>query len=305
MIVKGIAVIGSTTIDNIIINDSPSHFKLGGVTTYSGITYSRHGIVTHAVTNVAPQDSLILKKLSKENIIVYNGFTEYTTRFDNYVNGDTRYQRLPRTARPIKRLQIAEVMNRVDGIHLGPLHPLDMEFAVLQLLKDSNSSIFLDIQGYVRYISGTTVYPAVSPYITDALAAAQFVKADELELEIILRDFQTNLNDLMAKYNIKEFVVSRGGEGGFVKTINTEKIVYKAAPIRKPGDSTGAGDVFFAAYIIGRYLKNKDVMDACNYAAGLSARQVAGRYITPVELGLHPRKGWWHVHKKRPPNGGD
>ena len=57
MIEKGIAVIGSTTIDNIIKKDTASYFKLGGVTTYAGITYSRHAIFTHVVTNVAPQDT--------------------------------------------------------------------------------------------------------------------------------------------------------------------------------------------------------------------------------------------------------
>jgi sugar/nucleoside kinase (ribokinase family) len=289
MIKKGIAVIGSTTIDNIIKKDSTSYFKLGGVTTYSGITYSRHGIVTHVVTNVATKDSAILKKLSRENIGVHNGFTEDTTHFENYSNGDYRSQCIPHTAKPINLGQIIEVMDLVDGIHLGPLHPLDIQFAVLKSLRDSRSSIFLDIQGYVRSTKDKTVYPAVSQHLTDALVAAQIVKANELELKTILHDCQTNLNGLMVKYNIKEFVVSRGEKGGFVKTINAEEIVYKAAPIQIPDDSTGAGDVFFAAYIIGRFVKDKDVMDACNYAASIAARQVEGMYITRAELSLYHR----------------
>jgi len=291
MLEKGIAVIGSTTIDNIIKKESTSYFKLGGVTTYSGITYSRHGIGTHVVTNVAPRDSLILKKLAKEKINVHNGFSEDTTHFENYFNGDDRSQRIPRTAKPINLGQIIEVMDLIDGVHLGPLHPLDIESAVLKSLIDSNSSIFLDIQGYVRYTRDNTVYPAVSQHLPDALVAAQIVKANELELKIILRDCQTNLNALMDKYNIKEFIVSRGEKGGFVKTLNAEEIVYEAAPVRTSDDSTGAGDVFFAAYIIGRFVKNKDVMDACNYAASLSARQVEGMYITPAELGVYVREG--------------
>jgi sugar/nucleoside kinase (ribokinase family) len=289
MIEKGIAVIGSTTIDNIIKRDSASYFKLGGVTTYSGITYSRHGTVTHVVTNVAPKDSLILKKLSKENINIHTGLTEDTTHFENYFNGDNRSQRIPCIAKPINLGQIIEVMDLIDGIHLGPLHPLDIELAVLKSLRDSRSPIFLDIQGYVRYTKDNTVYPAVSQHLTDALVAAQIVKANDLELKTILRDCQTHLNGLMVKYNIKEFVVSRGAKGGFVKTINAEEIVYKAAPIRIFDDSTGAGDVFFAAYIVGRFVKNKNVMDACNYAASLSAQQVEGRYIKTAELSLHHR----------------
>jgi hypothetical protein len=69
MIEKGVVVIGSTTIDTITKKDSAGYFKLGGVTTYSGITYSRHGIVTHVVTNVAPKDSLILKTYSRDTAL--------------------------------------------------------------------------------------------------------------------------------------------------------------------------------------------------------------------------------------------
>jgi sugar/nucleoside kinase (ribokinase family) len=284
MIPKNIAVIGSTTIDTIIKKDLRGYFKPGGVTTYSGITYSRHGIGTHVVTNVAARDSLILNKLAKENIYVHNGFTEFTTQFENYIDGDNRHQRIPRTARSIHCNQVSEVMDLVDGIHLGPLHPLDIESTVLGMLKNSGLLIFLDIQGYVRYTKGKTVYPRKSPYATDALAAAQIVKAHELELNIILRDCQMDLNDLMIKYNIEEFVVSRGPSGGFVKSIDSENIEYKPVPILKFDDPTGAGDVFFAAYIIGRYIEKKNVRDACHYASRLSARQVEGRYIKTVEF---------------------
>jgi sugar/nucleoside kinase (ribokinase family) len=160
---------------------------------------------------------------------------------------------------------------------------------VLGLLKHSGLSIFLDIQGYVRYTKDKTVYPRMSPYATDALAAAQIVKAHELELDIILRDCQMNLDDLMMTYDIEEFVISRGPLGGVVKPIDSGKIEYQPAPIVKFDDPTGAGDVFFAAYIIGRYLEKKDIRDACHYASRLSARQVEGRYINISELG--PQQG--------------
>ena len=52
---KGIGVVGSTTIDKIIIGDH-SYLKLGGVTTYAGITYRRHGIPVFVVSNMADQD---------------------------------------------------------------------------------------------------------------------------------------------------------------------------------------------------------------------------------------------------------
>jgi len=47
---KGIGVVGSTTIDK-IFTGYQSYLKLGGVTTYAGITYRRHGIPVHIVSN--------------------------------------------------------------------------------------------------------------------------------------------------------------------------------------------------------------------------------------------------------------
>ena len=76
MIEKGIAVIGSTTIDE-IIHRNFSRFKIGGVTTYSGITYSRHGIKTCVLTNVANRDREIIKRLKQESIVVCPAVSEH------------------------------------------------------------------------------------------------------------------------------------------------------------------------------------------------------------------------------------
>ena len=48
---KGISIVGSTTIDKIIAKDH-NFLKLGGVTTYAGITYRRHGIPVFIISNI-------------------------------------------------------------------------------------------------------------------------------------------------------------------------------------------------------------------------------------------------------------
>jgi sugar/nucleoside kinase (ribokinase family) len=286
---KGVAVIGSTTIDTIVKNDSTRYLKLGGVTAYSGITYNRHGIHTHVVTNVAPEDSHILNILRNKDIGVCNGPTRATTRFVNHINADKGRQQINSKAKAIGLSQIMEVLDLVECIHLGPLHPLDIEIAALLPLKDTQLPIYLDIQGYVRYTRNKTVYPAVAEHLADALYASQIVKANELEMETILRHYHMDLTGLMTRYNIDEFIVSRGGKGGGVTTISGEEIAYEAAPIRMIDDNTGAGDVFFAAYLVARIFKEKNVRNACTHAAGLAAQQVEGVYIRPAELRLKPR----------------
>ena len=44
-------------------------------------------------------------------------------------------------------------------------------------------------------------------------------------------------------------------------------------------DPTGAGDVFFAAYLASRIYARQSIEEACERAASLAALQVEGRYI--------------------------
>ena len=60
-----IAVVGSTTVDKIVAQNL-SFLKIGGVTTYSGITYARHGIDTVAVSNISSKNQVIVARLQKE-----------------------------------------------------------------------------------------------------------------------------------------------------------------------------------------------------------------------------------------------
>ena len=54
-------------------------------------------------------------------------------------------------------------------------------------------------------------------------------------------------------------------------------------------DVTGAGDIFLAAYVIGRILNRQIIADASQYAAKLVARQIDGNYIEPEVLALEDR----------------
>ena len=68
---KGIGIVGSTTIDKIIAEDH-SFLNLGGVTTYAGITYRRHGIPALIISNIAEQDLENFSKLHAEDILVFS-----------------------------------------------------------------------------------------------------------------------------------------------------------------------------------------------------------------------------------------
>ncbi|UCF90385.1 MAG: hypothetical protein JSW39_19090 [Desulfobacterales bacterium] len=265
-----------------------SFYKLGGASTYSGITYRRHGLETRVVSNVAPEDARLLDILRRENIFVLNGRSARTTHFVNVVEGDDLRQELPFTADPIGDHQIHEIIARGDMLHLGPLHPADIEDRALKRLNRPEAFIVLDVQGYLRRPINKIVYPGVSRQLARALAAARVVKANEGELNLIQDFYKTQLAALMERFQIEEFIVTLGKQGGVVRAIRNGETRYEAAPIQSLSDPTGAGDVFLAAYVISRFWQSKNIPDACAYAAKLAARQIEGNYIKPEQLGLSP-----------------
>ena len=282
---KGIGIVGSTTIDKIITEDQ-SFRKLGGVTTYAGITYRRHGIPATIVSNIAEQDQEAMEKLYAENILVCGANSDFSTYFVNYNKGDIRYQKLLRQARSIKLSQIQAILKRVDGLHLGPLHPLDIEGEALEFLQDSKLKISLDVQGYTRKVRNRKVHRSVSFQMAAGLTQAHIVKANETETADILSYFQMTLEELIHHFKIEEFVVTLGAKGGFIQNQRGELFHYDAPAIKTPIDPTGAGDVFFAAYIASRFADNNDISDAGRHAAKIAAKQVAGNYITIDTLSL-------------------
>ena len=231
---KGIGIVGSTTIDKIIAADH-RFLKLGGVTTYAGITYRRHGIPVFIISNIAEQDLEVMAKLRAEDILVFSAKSDLSTYFVNYSRGDIRYQ---------------------------------------ELLQQAGS------------IKNKKVYRSVSVQMTAGLTLARIVKANEAEYHAILAFYQMTLAELMHCFKIEEFVVTLGDKGGFVQKQNGETFHYDAALVKTPVDSTGAGDVFLAAYVVSRFVDKIDIPDACMYAAKIAARQVEGKYITKDALAL-------------------
>ena len=90
----------------------------------------------------------------------------------------------------------------------------------------------------------------------------------------------------MRSFDIDESVITLGPDGGWVETLRGDKYKYKADRIETVTDSTGAGDVFFAAYLASRFAHLQGIPAACRHGAHTAARQVADRYITSARLAI-------------------
>jgi sugar/nucleoside kinase (ribokinase family) len=283
-----VLVVGSVTIDRNVFADR-IFLKVGGVATYAGLTYRRHALTTWVVCNVAPADAEILAPLRREGIQVQNGRTPRTTRFVNCVRANQRTQEAPSLAEPIRYRQITTVLKNVDCVHLGPLHPDDIDPEVFGRIAHSDARVALDIQGLVRRNDHGRMVPAVSDRLAAALRAADIVKADAEELDRVLETCGARIETLMDRFDIAEWAVTSGSSGGCIHVRGGCRYPYASAPVATPIDSTGAGDVFLAAYTAARFHLRQTVVEACRHAARLSSEHVAGRYIAAERLDLSHR----------------
>lgn len=272
-----ISVVGSTTIDTIIRQDKKV-YQIGGVTTYAGFTFQNLGIKTIVISNIAKADSAILDFFVKNNIQFKNGDSISTTKFVNDYSKGVRKQKMPTNALPIQSKQINGIFDKVDVIHLGPLHPDDIDISIMKEAFRRKKLVSLDIQGYVRKICKGSVKLHVSPHLYEALNCADFVKAEIGELDLVLKDSKVTLEKLIEMHNVSEFVVTCGKHGGYIIT-EKGKTEFDAHPTNEIIDTTGAGDVFFGAYIVSRLYNKMNIQDSCKFAAYLASAQICGNYI--------------------------
>ncbi|MFH1102399.1 MAG: PfkB family carbohydrate kinase [Pseudomonadota bacterium] len=284
-----VIVVGSTTMDEIRIGNKCIH-KLGGVTAYAGVTYKRCGLNVWVATNVAWSDRRIIEQLEKEGIFVCSNKTPQTTCFVNRIEGEERTQVVSSTARPIGASQISGIPDKADLIHLGPLHPRDVDPRVLTYLKENEFCTVLVIPGYVRKKIGNRIFPRVSDLIADALFISSIIKGDRDEIQLVLEFFGFNLNELVEKFDIDEVVVTSGADGGYVRNKSGEEVRFRAKQAIKPGDPTGAGDVFFSMYLFHRFFKGKNIGSSAEIASIAAAAQIEGKHISLETFRTQPSR---------------
>lgn len=282
---KSVAIIGSATVDEVVRGNERS-LQLGGVVTYGGLTFRRFGLETLVVTNVADGDRAILDTLSREGIRLYTGPSPQTTRFVNRIEGDARTQELPRVAEPIRRKQIEGVLKGLYHVHIGALHPNDIDPGVFECIRAAGLFASADIQGYVRFSDRGRVIQRVSDRAGIILRLVSILKADEEELRALTSFFGLDAVRMIRQFEIDEILVTAGSRGGYLLTKEEEVIPYRALIVEKPRSTVGAGDVFFASYLAERYYRRKDIRTSLDSASELAARQVEGRYIPPEVLAL-------------------
>ena len=279
-------VVGSATVDCIVQADRRT-YKAGGVVVYGGLTLLRLGHAVAVCANMASKDRDVMALLREKGAQLYSGDDMHTTHFINRIEGDDRQQEMPIAARPIGQTDLQKAVRPSDYILLGPLHPHDVaEEALAWLVAQGNTVLCADLQGHVRRVEGGLVRAKVSASVEGILQAAQWVKASQDELDLLLAWAQCDVGQLIERYGLREVVVTRGSQGGYIQHRGGMHL-FESTSVSRVCDPTGAGDVFFACYLSERVVQKQSISAAVCAAARLAAEQVSCTFLAANTLGLH------------------
>jgi len=201
----------------------------GGTVVYAARAYRALDIEVRVLTSAAePIDAAF-----PASVEVVALPSPVTTRFENHYHSDgKRTQRAPTLAAPLPF--DAALVSGVDWVHLGPLHPHDL---VDDWYSISGNRCGLDVQGLTRHVVNGEV-------IADPRPDAATIAARMCWLKASIREWTL----LHAPAVPGEVLITRGIEGGVLEC-DAGSSTWRADPPVDDCDPTGAGDVFFAAYL--------------------------------------------------------
>jgi len=262
-----ICCVGHITADKIVTANSVTHMP-GGTAFYFSYAVSKLDMNYLLVTSIAPAEMHYVDDLRSEGITVNVQSSACTVHFENIYGDDPdkRIQNVLEKADPFTMSQLEDVDAKI--FHLGPLLADDISVDIIKNLA-SRGLVSLDVQGFLRKVVNKKVYPTNWPDKKEALPFIHTLKADQAELRALTK--RKNVLEgarLLAKWGVKEVVITNGSKGSIVYYDGIFYIIPAYQPT-KVIDATGCGDTYMAGYLFKR-LKGAGVQQSGEFAAAMA-----------------------------------
>lgn len=234
---------------------------MGGAAAYATATASVLGCRAAALTSSAARDDWgsYLPHVRIERIVA-----PQTTLFENVYEPGGRVQTVHAVAGPLGATALPDGWSRAPIVHLAPIaNEVDATMATLF----SNGLLGISPQGWMRrWDESGRVYAVPWADATSILplAAATFLSVEDLSSPSDLDTYCEAANLL---------VLTEGAAGCTVYW--QDQVRQFAAPDTVPLESTGAGDIFAAAFLVRLWQTDGDPWAAAEFANTIAARSVS------------------------------
>ncbi len=235
---------------------------LGGCASYASLVAHQLGLKVGILTSVGG-DFEFFDVFKEQGISVVNKMADKTTVFENIYANHHRTQYIHAVAEKLYANDIPQEWLQVPIVHIGLIAD-EADKSVLKAFP--NAIVGVTIQGWLRqWDEKGRVLPKAMDW--SLLADADVVIMSDADIE----GFEESL-PVMASY-AKVLVMTRGADGADV-FFNDQKFHYPAFPVKEV-DSTGAGDVFTAAFLA-KYAQTKDIAVSTGFAHSAASFIVEG-----------------------------
>jgi len=266
-----ICCIGHITLDRVVTSTTEKHMA-GGTSFYFSNALRQMDVNYGLVTAIAESEMSFVTELRNNGTEVIVFPSVKTVYFENIYSAklDHRTQRVLQESDPFTVEQLSDIDAEI--FHLGPLLANDIPVALIRELS-KKSRVSLDVQGYLREVSGQRVCAVDWFEKKEALQYVHTVKADEAELEVLtgIKGIEAGAREL-ADWGVREVVVTRASLGS---VIYAEGVFYDI-PAYEPAvetDATGCGDTYMAGYLY-RRVKGAGVQEAGEFGAAMASLKI-------------------------------
>lgn len=242
--------VGNLTIDEIVSDSGLERVAPGGSAFYASVAASFLGVDVGVVSSLGPdypQDALDWMTKRNVNLRGVRKTNFASTRFRLLYGRGSRRVRLLNQGPGI--LDAAPMRNQ-DIIHLGPVyHEIDLELATAARRKCR--LLALDVQGLVRRAGPSGRIRLSNRNLDDYLGLCDAVKASWEEAKLLTSCTDPSSMALSLLSKGPEFALVTLGSKGAVLGFKDGILKVPAYPETRQSDSTGAGDVMLAGWLVG------------------------------------------------------
>lgn len=252
-------------------------YVVGGAAAYTTAVATVLGCRAGVITSAAAGDEWA-DELPEIAIHKVNG--PATTIFENIYTPTGRVQIIHSVAERLYADYIPSPWSRTPLVYLGPIAN-EVDPAVIRLF--SNSTVGVGPQGWMRrWDDSGHVFRVNWESAADVLplAAVAFLSTEDLADESLI-DAYARLSRLL--------VITDGANG--CKVYHHNEVRAFPAPVVRVADTTGAGDIFAAAYLIRLHQTDGNFWEAAEFANRIAACSVTCRSLPSKMEAIHHMVG--------------
>lgn len=244
-----IAVLGPVCRDEIVV-DTKKHIGMGGIPYYIGKALQALDVsCTLFITHAEEDKDWVKEQLTGLEII--HIFSEKTLCFQLQYSSNNPDKRVHKTKYATNRItpeDVVHLLEEFDYIIMGPLFYGDIDDKIFQLLN--HKKIVLGNFGMFNYAEGNKMVKRNPEKLIAVLPHVKYLFLDEDEIKFITQKNSVAEAVKMLKKQIKNIIVTKGSQGSEI-FVDKKHFNISAFPPNNVVDSTGAGDTYLAAFIIG------------------------------------------------------